>query len=81
MATKNGWWSFSTNVEPSKLDLEHIAELIKQGFTSGEIIKDGEEITELICPNCESENVEYFSSLPMGITVYRCNNCRSTFNK
>ena len=43
MATKNGWWSFSTNVEPSELDLEHISELIRQGFTSGEIIKENTE--------------------------------------
>jgi hypothetical protein len=44
MANKRGWWSFSTNVEPSENDLEHIAKMIKLGYTSGEICKDDEDV-------------------------------------
>ncbi len=35
-----GWWSLDTTIEPNDIDLEHIAQLIKDGFTSGEIIQD-----------------------------------------
>ncbi len=37
MAHESGWWTLNTNIEPNDCDLEHIAELIKQGYTSGEI--------------------------------------------
>lgn len=40
MAKTNGWWELKTTVEPSTTDLEHIAELIEQGYTSGEIAQD-----------------------------------------
>lgn len=47
MANKRGWWQlFSENVENdallelSDVDREHIAELIKQGYTEGEIVPD-----------------------------------------
>jgi len=42
----NGWWKFSTTgIDLRKLNeisLEHIADLIKKGFTEGEIIQDDE---------------------------------------
>lgn len=40
MATERGWWKLETTVEPSEADREHIAELIREGYTSGEIIED-----------------------------------------
>ena len=36
--TKTGWWEINFTIEPNEIDLEHIAELIKQGFTSGQIV-------------------------------------------
>lgn len=41
MAKKSGWWDLSVNVELEDVDREHIAELIKQGYTSGSI--EGED--------------------------------------
>lgn len=44
MAKKSGWWTLEvTNNTMSQLndcDLEHIAECIKNGYTSGEITED-----------------------------------------
>jgi hypothetical protein len=40
MAKERGWWELETNVEIDDTDRQHIAELIKQGFTSGEIAGD-----------------------------------------
>jgi len=40
MAKKAGWWELKTTTEPSTTDLEHIAELVEKGYTSGEIVKD-----------------------------------------
>ncbi len=46
MGEKKGWWKLNTNVwalddteeaEIDEVDLEHIAEMIRQGYTSGEI--------------------------------------------
>lgn len=51
MANQSGWWQFeyhSTDsdtdepIELTDVDLEHIAELIKDGYTEGEIVKDEE---------------------------------------
>ena len=39
MAKESGWWNIDFTVEPDDYDLEHIAELIKEGFTSGEIVE------------------------------------------
>ena len=49
MAKTQGWWKLV--IHPVELqqeqlpdvDLEHIAELIKQGYTEGEIVEDEEE--------------------------------------
>lgn len=43
MARQRGWWNLSTNTELSDVDLEHIAEMILNGFTSGEVIQDDDE--------------------------------------
>lgn len=44
-----GCWSINYEavdegfVEPNDIDLEHIAECIKEGYTSGEIIQEGDD--------------------------------------
>jgi protein-tyrosine phosphatase len=40
MANKSGWWTLEIEdgCIPDDFDLEHIADMIKQGFTEGEII-------------------------------------------
>ena len=43
MAKERGWWTLECTVEPDDYDLEHIAELIKEGYTSGEICADEED--------------------------------------
>ena len=40
MAKVRGWWELKTTVKPNEIDLEHIAKLIKEGYTSGEICED-----------------------------------------
>ena len=41
---ETGWWSIDYgDIEPDEITLEHIAELIKQGYTNGEIIQGEEE--------------------------------------
>ena len=37
-----GWWEFSCNVELSDCELEHIAELIKQGYECGQVTGEGQ---------------------------------------
>ena len=37
---KRGWWKIEYTVEPTDIDLGHIAELIKQGYREGEIVED-----------------------------------------
>jgi hypothetical protein len=47
MAKHAGWWSLSLDGnehhELSQIDLEHIAELIVNGYNTGEIVKDEED--------------------------------------
>ena len=43
MAKSYGYWELSTTVEPNELDLEHIAKLIQEGYTSGEIVENEDE--------------------------------------
>ena len=47
---KRSWWSLMIkdypNYEPNETDLEHIAEQIKQGMWSGELIQEDEEIKQ-----------------------------------
>jgi uncharacterized membrane protein len=44
MAKHRGWWDLTikgnTSDELDEADLDHIAELIKEGYTSGEIAED-----------------------------------------
>ena len=45
-----GWWKVEINIwddddndkdiDPNEADLEHIGEMIKQGYTSGEVVHD-----------------------------------------
>jgi len=45
MATERGWWKLTTTIWMNDLtdaDLEHIAKMIVEGYTEGEIIKDKE---------------------------------------
>ena len=37
---KTGWWNITFTIEPNDCDLEHIAEKIKEGYTSGEMIQE-----------------------------------------
>ena len=52
MANKSGWWTleikneFEEEVELDDTDLGHIAELIKEGYTEGEICKTWDEEDE-----------------------------------
>lgn len=48
MKTKRGWWDITYQEiwDPSQATRERIAELIKQGFTSGEMIEAIEEEDE-----------------------------------
>jgi len=45
--TNRSWWSLKIedypNYKPSDIDLEHIAEQIKQGYDNGELIQENEE--------------------------------------
>jgi hypothetical protein len=46
MAKQSGWWKLDVNMDTDDLsdsDREHIANLIQQGFTEGEIVIDSEE--------------------------------------
>ena len=40
MAKERGWWELKTDVELNEVDLEHISNLIKDGYTSGEICEN-----------------------------------------
>ena len=42
MTKENGWWDLiiTEDFELTDTDREHIAELIKKGFTSGELINE-----------------------------------------
>lgn len=35
-----GWWKLEVNCKLEDVDREHIAELIKEGYTEGEIIEE-----------------------------------------
>jgi len=47
METKRSWWKLTIedypNYEPNDIDLEHIAEMIKQGCNQGELIQEDQE--------------------------------------
>ena len=46
METKTSWWKLTIedypNYKPNDADLEHIAEMIKQGYDQGELIQEDE---------------------------------------
>ncbi|WP_276971423.1 hypothetical protein [Ferrimicrobium acidiphilum] len=36
-----GWWTVTTTgVEPNEADLEHIADMVQQGYTSGQLVQE-----------------------------------------
>jgi hypothetical protein len=47
MEIKRSWWSLKIEgypeYEPNDVDLEHIAECIKQGYDNGELIQEAED--------------------------------------
>tara|TARA_R100000353_G_scaffold24398_2_gene20999 strand:- start:771 stop:923 length:153 start_codon:yes stop_codon:yes gene_type:complete len=47
---KKSWWSLTIqdypDYKPNDVDLEHIAEMIKQGFNQGELIQDENEVSK-----------------------------------
>ena len=43
---KTGWWTLNTTIEINDADREHIAECIKGGFTSGQIVQEDEDEDE-----------------------------------
>jgi len=55
METKRSWWKLTIddypNYKPNDVDLEHIAELIKQGYDQGELIQETEELMRLTLIN------------------------------
>ena len=44
---KTSWWSLKIhdypNYQPNDIDLEHIAECIKQGYDNGQLVQEEEE--------------------------------------
>ena len=43
----DGWWKITfTGEEPNDIDLEHVAGLIKEGYTEGEIVHEHDEETK-----------------------------------
>jgi len=43
MATKKGWWTLELNIPREALtdvDWEHISDMVRDGYTAGEIVKD-----------------------------------------
>lgn len=46
MATERGWWNLTTTVELSDEDRAHIASMIKDGFTEGEVCVTDDETGE-----------------------------------
>jgi hypothetical protein len=57
MAKKSGWWEFETSVKPSEADLGHISELIKQGYTEGEIAGEDDIYFDLPLKRKKSKKV------------------------
>lgn len=52
---KTGWWKITYTIEPDENTLEHIAELIKEGYTQGEmIVHDEIEDEEEECESTKS---------------------------
>ena len=47
---KISWWRLTIedypNYKPNDIDLEHIAEMIKQGYDQGELIQDENEVSK-----------------------------------
>ena len=46
MANERGWWKLDVNVEIDDCDREHIAQMILEGYTEGEICGNDEDEEE-----------------------------------
>jgi hypothetical protein len=50
VATTRGWWSLDANMHDGSplgdSEREHIAQMIKDGYTSGELVRETEEIKD-----------------------------------
>ena len=55
MVIKRGWWELKAEYRDfsrlDECDREHIAEMIKDGYTSGELVR---ETDDNCCPHCHS---------------------------
>ena len=82
MAKERGWWKLDVNVEGlTEADLGHIAQMILDGFTEGEIVKDEDE-TCCICSeksksHCISCDLAYCEQ-HYGSVVLAGNCCRGS---
>ena len=43
MITLATWWQIEFTGEPTETDLEHVADLVKQGFTSGQLLNNEDD--------------------------------------
>lgn len=76
MAKQNGWWKLETTVECEESDLEHIACLIKEGFTEGQIVHDCYEDSE--DDEDDSDSCYYQDDFCSGCT-WVCKTCHETY--
>ena len=75
------WWRIEFEGDPTEADLEHVADLVKDGFTSGQLIEDKEtpvsarkiEVT-YDCPVCGGEG--WLPSLPEGQSGCMADGCK-----
>lgn len=37
------WWEITFTGEPTEGDFEHVAEMVKEGFTSGQLVNDEDD--------------------------------------
>jgi len=45
MATQYGWWTVTFSVDPDDATLEHVAELIEEGYREGQVVQyDDDEV-------------------------------------
>lgn len=44
---ERGWWELKITTPLNDIDREHIAKLITEGFTSGEILHEEDDVKEI----------------------------------
>lgn len=40
MAKERGWWELTYTTEPSETDVEHVAALVRDGYSGGQLLGD-----------------------------------------